>query len=520
MIDGLGLVYEKRGNTGAAAYEGSDQRNPFAEITQDLKGQIKEKKDEKVQEEKETELINNRIIESLNPEGWSVDNKTKFYQAGLELKKEAAMLGAQKVRLNDMTNPQVLAFQEKQKKLMNEAALSKEQGGLFDAVYKAYLANPNKYDKEKTLAKIEKFKSLPFEERVSVDPRTILETKYRKFAPIENIKNMQDYGDVTPKKGTQFNEKRFRAYLEGQKSVPEIQESIQQGIDRGDWVDVDGWADAQTQQAASKFQQKADQFYRPTIVVGGYSPKQIAKSMDMTQKTSLSMKGLGGKTEKLVEIYTPTDVTNVDLTLNPRDAYFFADGRYGTDKDGLINIKSGTMGLALKYKDGEYHEDESKPVEITENGKKVKISVEEAVKRGILTYTPAFFGKTNIEVEEVVSGSLKEKVKKDVDIIFNPSIYKSLGTGLEPKARQDFQAQIEAYKEKAKEKNAQYKTTTPAGTSATNPTSSTVKPAEKPKTDNKKKETTALSYKDWKAANGDKGTIAQYDAYKATFKKK
>lgn len=499
MLDGLGLVYEKRGNTGAAAYNQPSNADPFAAITEDLQGRVEGIRKEEQRKKDNIDKANELIIQDIDPKGWDIDNRKIFYQKGLDLKKEAAILRTKGKNLSDPTDPEVMAFQRKQQEVLNQANSSAEQGKLFDPVYKEFIAKPDRYDQEKTLANIERFKALPFEERINVDPRTLLEKKFDKFAAVKPVKNFSDFTDVSPLKGTIIRPERIDAYLEEQIQSPDVQESIQMGIEQGAWNDVQGWRKAMTNHIKSLIPLKANEYREPKG--SGPDDENINISLNLDETANLPFMNLDVKTKKPTGQFT--DATMRAPTTLGSGNFTIASGDVMTTQSGKSNstipylLPTGTLAIGIKHKDGKYMK-EGAGVNIMENGKVVTISMQEALRRGIVKYEPVVYGMAETVGKNDVTG---EDKKQQVSITVPAKKLKNTITGVEPKEAKNIILQIEAAERAAEElnKRAGYK----AGTSAT-PKAQTAAP---------KTKEAKMSFPEWKAKNPN-GTPAQFKAYK------
>ena len=511
-MDGLGLVYEKRGNTGAAAYNQPSNVDPFAAITEDLQGRVEGIRKEEQRKKDNIDKANELIIQDIDPKGWDIDNRKIFYQKGLDLKKEAAILRTKGKNLSDPTDPEVMAFQRKQQEVLNQANSSAEQGKLFDPVYKEFIAKPDRYDQEKTLANIEKFKAMPFEERINVDPRTLLEKKFDKFAAVKPVKNFSDFTDVSPLKGTIIRPERIDAYLEEQIQSPDVQESIQMGIEQGAWKDVEGWRQAMTNHIKSLIPLKADKIEKPTnITVNTGSGSSIIenKQFNPTNKTFIPMvnanittgaKAGGWKVN--ATIIESESLGPIPISVAPGNAFEVEGGKSNRSTPYLMSNPS--LGVGLRHKNGMWLDENSPSITIKEDGKNKEITLEEAFKRGIIFYQPMLWGlaktknkdgedeevtiavkATNVNAVESTKDANNQKALQDKINYFTKEAIalnkqRGVNTAKSGETKQDGTKQDEAKKGGAKE---------------------------------------PLGYKEWKAANGNKGTIAQWDAYVATFKK-
>ena len=400
MLDGLGLVYEKRGNTGASAYNQPSNVDPFAAITEDLQGRVETIREGERKKADAIEKQNNLIIDSIDPKGWDIDNRKYFYQKGLELKQKAAMLGAKGLNLKDPTNPEVMAYMQESDNVMNQALSSTEQGKLFDPIYKEFIAKPDKYDQEKTLANIEKFKAMPMEERINVDPRTLLSKKFDKFAAVKAVKNLKDFADTSARGGTIVRPERINAYLEEQIQSPDVQDSIQLGIEQGAWKDVEGWRQAMSNHINSLIPKDADKLDKATnITVNTGSGSSIIenKQFNPTNKTFIPMvnanittgaKAGGWKVN--ATIIESESLGPRPISVAPGNAFEVEGGKSNRSTPYLMSNPS--LGVGLRHKNGMWLDENSPSITIKEDGKNKEITLEEAFKRGIIFYQPMLWG--------------------------------------------------------------------------------------------------------------------------------
>ena len=499
MLDGLGLVYEKQGNTGAAAYTPPSNTDPFAVVTNDLASQVDFQRKKKERDAIKQEELNNKIIEAINPEGWSLDNRQYFYKSGNDLKLEGALLRAKGKNLNDLYDPEVLAFMDKSKRVLNEASLSAEQGKLFDVMYNEFSKNPNKYDKEATAQNVEKWKSLPMEERFKTDPRSLFESKFNKFAAANPIKNFDKFADISPKGGTRINEAKIDQYLDEMASDQDVLQSYEQGLERGVWTNPEEWKTSQKEYIKSRIQNKADRYIRPlssNTGGGGLGFDEIMMQFDMNNKTDLPVTNTDPKTGKSAgskfnaTIYQPTTLGNANFTISSGDIFDLNQGKPTTT--GVYTLKTGTIGVVLKHNNGQLLNESSK---VTYKGK--SITMPEALKLGIVKYEPIVYG-----VAEVGSGA----DKKEVEVAVNPTKLKSITTGQESKEEKNTMLRIKANNTYADQLNKEAK----AGSSAEETT-----PKATPKTtasEKPKAKEVKMSFPEWKAKNPN-GTPAQFKAY-------
>lgn len=503
MLDGLGLVYEKQGNTGAAAYTPPSNTDPFAVVTNDLASQVDFQRKKKERDAIKQDELNNKIIEAINPEGWSLDNRQYFYKSGNDLKLEGALLRAKGKNLNDITDPEVMAFMDKSKRVLNEASLSAEQGKTFDVMYNEFTKNPNKYDKERTAQNVEKWKALPMEERFKTDPRSLFAPKYNKFAAAEPIKSFDKFADISPKGGTRINKAKIDQYLNEIASDQEVIDSYQQGLERGDWTNPQEWKKSQAQFIESQIQNKADAYQKPEKADndGGLSFEQIMMQFNMNDKTSLptaNTEVTTGKTDATkrpeeitrfpATIYTPTTLGNANFTISSGDVFELDKGK--PQKQGLYKLQTGTIGVGLRHNNGQLLS-ENTPT-ISYKGKSIPLA--EAIRLGVVKYEPVVYG-----LAETGLGDKKEQV----EIAVNPTKLKSITTGQESKEEKNTMIRIKAYDAKAQQLNREAGYGTGKSTSTATP---------KAQSGTTKTKEAKMSFPEWKSKNPN-GTPAQFKSY-------
>lgn len=483
MLDGLGLVYEKRGNTGAAAYNQPSNADPFAAITEDLQGRVEGIRKEEQRKKDNIDKANELIIQDIDPKGWDIDNRKIFYQKGLDLKKEAAILRTKGKNLSDPTDPEVMAFQRKQQEVLNQANSSAEQGKLFDPVYKEFIAKPDRYDQEKTLANIERFKALPFEERINVDPRTLLEKKFDKFAAVKPVKDFKLFTDTSSRGGTIIRPERIDAYLAEQIQSPDVQDSIQLGIEQGAWNDVEGWRQAMTNHIKSLIPLKANEYREPKG--SGPDDENINISLNLDEVANLPFMNLDQKGKPTGE-YTdstmrgPTTLGTGNFTIASGDVITTESGKSSSTIPYLM--PTGTLAVGIKHQGTGKYMKEGAGVNVVRDGKVVTISMQEALQKGIVKYEPVVYGMAETVGKNDVTG---EDKKQQVSITVPARKLKNTITGVEPKEAKNIILQIEAAERAAEElnKRAGVGTAKSSGTSGTPQKTQTKAGSSKPKVD-------------------------------------
>ena len=447
MLDGLGLVYEKQGNTGAAAYTPPSNTDPFAVVTNDLASQVDFQRKKKERDAIKQEDLNNKIIEAINPEGWSLDNRQYFYKSGNDLKLEGALLRAKGKNLNDITDPEVMAFMDKSKRVLNEASLSAEQGKTFDVMYNEFTKNPDKYDKARTAQNVEKWRSLPMEERFKTDPRSLFEPTFNAYAGATagDLKDFTIFVDTSSKKGTRINGQRINDQIQLMKSDAQAVESFKQGLERGEWKNEKEWEDAQRKFIYSRIPIKENPEVKgPTIInnFGGGNIQDEETAIDVNNKTTMPIVNVQGTSNINSTIIAPESLGTITGTVAPGNLYETNKGR--SKRQTPVDMKTGSLGIALIHNNGSYV-NEGDGVEVKATGK--KISTEEALKRGIIRYQAVIFGNGTAPKGDDTTEDVPFIVKA------NSFVNSDLKTDAQGKPEGNTKAKVKAYINKAEELN-------------------------------------------------------------------
>lgn len=161
MQDGLGLVYEKQGNTGAAAYNQPSLQygqTPLDAVAQNIEQQNLIKQQQEFQLAKQREKEKAAAFKSLGDielSKWDVANKQEIGNDILMAKNAMAGLAAQGVMPNDYNNPKSQDYNQIQLGLKNKIIEADAQKAKLDEAQKILMAdfdNPNPlFDREKVL---------------------------------------------------------------------------------------------------------------------------------------------------------------------------------------------------------------------------------------------------------------------------------------------------------------------------------------------------------------------------------
>ena len=167
MEDGLGLVFEQQGNTGAAAYNKPTLtmgNTPMDKLADAALEQKLFERDKKAEEEKLAAKQQKAAEDALAPKdlnGW-VNDTEEFGIIGNEMKEAFTGLMDAGVSPTNYKDPKAKEYQALQNKNNMILATSKQQEkdyfGVLDKIY----ADPKKYDVPASRAKAEEIKKFPF----------------------------------------------------------------------------------------------------------------------------------------------------------------------------------------------------------------------------------------------------------------------------------------------------------------------------------------------------------------------
>lgn len=267
MIDGLGLVFEKQGNTGAAAYNNPEFRigaNPLDRMANEafqanLLKQAQEQKAKQAQEQK-----NYRAIEKLNPKFWTID-ETKYFNGRVQgLRDKAFELSQQGKDLNNLSDPQVYNWHQEKAKLDFESKLSQEQEKLYNtAIQKVAMDKSEEYDKEETIKNLDAYRLLSPAERADITLDDMVVKGYDKYQGLKDLpanaftaKISTSYSGPTggsSKSYNTFEEDKAKQYFENYYTTEEGKRQYDFGVKKGWWKTPEEAVTANVEQAKLGF---------------------------------------------------------------------------------------------------------------------------------------------------------------------------------------------------------------------------------------------------------------------------
>lgn len=187
MADGLGLVFEQHGNTGAAAYVNPAfeiGRNPLDMRAEQVRQDKNVLEQEFRQKEKQREVQNLQEL-NIDPESWDIDRQSYFMEGVNKIKEEGIGLAKSGKNLADVTDPVVKDWNRRKAALLAEAKYSTNQYDQYQKAATLALQNPDEFDYAKSMESLNaNFAKLKPGERLAVDPNNLLA---RKAKPIDAL---------------------------------------------------------------------------------------------------------------------------------------------------------------------------------------------------------------------------------------------------------------------------------------------------------------------------------------------
>jgi hypothetical protein len=248
-MDPLSVVYEKRGNTGGAAYTGPTftiGNNPLDEVARQIGAQknylqkidlANEAEQEAVRKKEAVrDKLNKGVLAKVNFDGMAADNKKYFTQLTIDHKIEGAKLKDAGYDLTDWSVPEVADWNTRGQKNLDVAKASKEQGVLVQRIANEVYNHIDQYDVKKTEANIQAYLNTPPVDRIGIDPNTLkveLEDPFDAYVPVKSV-NVSDYLTLG----------RLRDQVKLIAANPLNEKHFQKGVDQKAWADRQQYEDA------------------------------------------------------------------------------------------------------------------------------------------------------------------------------------------------------------------------------------------------------------------------------------
>lgn len=488
--DGLGLVFEQQGNTGAAAYNQPTLQmgqTPFDVLAarKYQEQRVQEQRDyvAKQQADKERKALDMQLAD-IDLSKFPQANQQELAQDITQYKNDLVQY---KVKGQDPTDPLQPAWEEAQNKklaLENKILEANKQGALIDEAMKALKAdldNPNpQLDREKSIAAIKAYYSAPnIESRRAIDPNSLLVRKAAPFDTYEAIKGItgetfadqSNYKVGTPEyekagKTKKFNEVKAKEYLKPWfENTEQGKANYEAGVKAGTWSTIDEAVKVNverlkpTMKAESDFTSvtKEPKSINITDINNGNSDELMASLGTGTQNMTIPLYDVNGVKVKdtVVKLNNVVQLDDIKSTISWATAINPATGLpfEGAKSKGSFDLTSGALALPLVGKgsnrilptdQGQYTYKDKKGKSHTIYGDQASID-KQLVDLDIGEFRPMIIGTA-------IEGN------KQTDVIV-PAEAGLVGTNDKNKALTTGQKALYIYKKNAEDKNKKTTTT-------------------------------------------------------------
>lgn len=392
-IDGLGQVYQKQGNTGAATWETPiEQGNtPFAYMAEDLgrKNLLDYQYNiaaKKAAEKQKADELAKAFDDTLDNKAWEVDVPRELMADAMDWKQSLAQLKIDSEKEgfnpNDITHPKVAAVKQKEALVKNKYDTSNQQKADYNKFVTLIAQDQNskepQFDTKASLDALNAWRDTPkVLERAKVNPAELLVPKakvldmYRPIndLPIKNYvaSNLRE-NDKEKKTYTTLNEANLKKDIDAIVKNPIYEEDFQEGVKQNFWGSKAEWSKALFDKKKLEFTQDYGKVIKPQdksftyeSIYSGGSASDVLKNMGAGTQTpniiSLATDGTKGADGKPIkksfkgEALNAMTLGNINATISGGTAIESSTGKplEGTDAYTLV---SGTMSTPFTYNDG------------------------------------------------------------------------------------------------------------------------------------------------------------------------
>lgn len=373
MQDGLGLVYEKQGNTGAAAYNQPSLQygqTPLDAVAQNIEQQNLIKQQQEFQLAKQREKEKAAVLGKLgdiNLSKFTLGNQQEFMGDILNHKNQIAADMSKGEDVTDPTSPAYARTYERQLALQNKKMELDKQGAIIEDAMKILQTKPDDFDVEKSAAAIEAYAEAPnATERMKIDPSTLL---VRKEVPFDTYTPLKDF-DINPfvveqgyeteemkRTGNYLDVPKLKAKIKSMVDNPVNEEHYQKGLAKGLWGNKSEYEKALFEQAKLDYKKKS--FYekkainKPTdrdfLMTAGVD--ELRKRFGLGETTADIKSGIGSNTTQRIKIGNSINIGDIKATVPLASAIDASTGlpMSGDGSEGAIDIKSGKMSTPLVF---------------------------------------------------------------------------------------------------------------------------------------------------------------------------
>lgn len=406
MADAKGLVYLKRGNTGAAAWDQPYLKlgaTPIDVITQELKtkGGIEA---QKLAQKRDAALKTLQI----DLEGWDYDNKRFFSELEGKLKQEGAALAIAGKDPNNYADKDVFEWQKRVDEGKKAALASTNQGEMYKAAVDLVTKDPEKYDTETSLNNLKGYMYMNPVERLKVDPQGLVVFRYDPLKPIEKLdinKFTRDYKFSTPTSEISTNPleaKKLRNEIRTLVENPQNAEYYENNKDKFGWKSQDDYVEYLYKTAENRYMKKYS---------GAIKERSAANSgtgyLDVTPATQLGTSSPYAR-KSSTKGMDAVQLGDINAVISGNDAYTAKDyTSLGSDtrqiKTGaMVNVVVNDKGevLSIPYNSAKPNQKFDYSIFDVTTGKNVKINgthdeiAAEVVKGNLGSYKPMVYGLT------------------------------------------------------------------------------------------------------------------------------
>lgn len=475
MQDGLGLVFEKQGNTGAAAYNQPTfevGNNPLDMIAAELGQRVQMEQLGRQKQEKERQAANQQAL-NFDLSGADIDNKAYFTQAYKDIMAEGTKLAQLGYRLDDWSNPAVRAWNERKISDLHAAQASKGQIESLARNLNEYSKNPDLYDTEATNKNVEAYKAMTPIQRLQVDSNQLFVRKEQPIDILEPIAkaNISGMGEVneyeTPNmksSSTKFSEEKARTFVKGVLQNDIYKPLIAKGIQKGLFKNQQQYEDLLVNQLKSQF--KTEKAYEKKAPPTDWSWDYLNKAGgdELMGKIGYGKQSFSiannGATPQTVNYHMTTQLPNFNAIVGNAQLIDAKTGKYLSDKEvssdygieqtGNMQLQSGTIVMSVvDPKTG-------KPIPLS--GEKDQESIQSMIKSGKAEWKPMVHAKAYTKTQDGEDKVIDVWLPADAALKSTP----------DSKAANASQAAYVAYQKKADELNNRYQRTA-TGTQNTQP---------------------------------------------------
>jgi hypothetical protein len=519
MLDGKGLVYQKRAGTGSAVYTGPAAQigaNPLDALANQIRVEGKYKAAAAAkQKAEEAKTLN------VDLTGWDYDNKRFFSDLENKLKQEGMALKMAGKSLDNYADKEVLDWHKKVDEGQKAALASVHQGDMYKAFVDMVNKDPDKYDKEQSMTKIGTYMQMTPVERLSVDPQSLAVFRYDPYGPVEKL-DIDRFGSKDEWKGLTsegFKEtlqtKKLRSEINSLVENPENLKFYEYNKDKYGWENLNDYKEFLYKYKKNQF--VADSKYgliKPTNTYGwGFQDyyNNVANSDGLNINVATAQPS--GKSSPTLTQNILLDkaqgVAGVNLVIPGGEANILKKNELGVGaakRQGNYTIQNANLGIALvQTMDGKLLPSNPNGMPTGEyydikdaKGVTKKMTTAEAFKQGLVRYTPIIQGTGKFL--NALGMPLFDPIAAQADKFITPDMAQKSA------AENDAYQKLLALNQVSDEYNQRMLQQANAAIEK--------KPAA---TEIKANTGTMLYWPEYKAAN-PKATNADYIAYKKTFK--